>query len=280
MDTIEIVWKMELGEPGRDACTSTPLRRALNQLAEEGKPFSNFVMCFFTDETKLLRWFGVFVASAGDRVIFFPGFVDSHNGIEGHKGNSLRWQQGFKFDHATLEKDRRSWHLTSRDSADHLGGPRTLPLGEGRFLWMGISIADASVLRLLNQETLIQFSCPAGDGQRRREVFRNAREGAKFPIVSLNEDGSNMGVETFLHFGLIVGPKGFAYYSGAELGFPIGSPYLDTPLPQVLTGIACRSHRLELSAETDLQITVCRLPGRLKVPFTITSPSEPCAVAI
>jgi len=275
VDKIQLIWKMDYGVPGCDADTSTPLSRAISQLFKEGKPFLNLCMCFFKDTSAALRWLGVFVQSAGNRLIYFPGFINDFDQIQGFQGKSLQWHQPFDFDHISLEKDHCKWHITSRHSGSHLGSPRTLPLDENRVLWLGISVTNAHVMRLVKQETKIVVDPPTSDSRRRYEIFHKARKGVKFPIVSLNEECPISFDEWFLHFGLIVGPKGFRLYLGGELGFPYGSPYLDQPLPGELSGLPIRHHRLELSDDTDIQITVCCLPGRLKIPVVITCPSEP-----
>jgi hypothetical protein len=279
LNKIQLTWKMDYGVPGCDTDNNSPVARAVSYLFEKGKPFSNLCMCFFRAASATLRWFGVFVQSAGDRVIYFPGFVKDFDQIQGFQGKNLRWNKSFILDHISLEKDRLKWHLTPKESKDHsrdrLGSPRTLMLGKNRVLWLGISVADAHVLRVVKRETKIVFDSPPGDSIRRSEIFRKAQEGAKFPIVSPNTEHLIPLEARFLHFGIIVGPKGFENYSGGELGFPYGSPCLVKPLPEELSKLPIRSHRLELSNNTDIQITVCYLPGRLKLPVAITSPSEP-----
>jgi len=277
---IQIIWKIGYGAPGCDTDARTPLTRAIRQLFKEGKPFFNLCMCFFKDTSATLRWLGVFVQSAGNKVIYFPGFINDFDQIQGFKGKSLQWSQLFAFDHISLEEDRSKWHVTSRHSEKHLGNPKTFPLGKNRVLWLGLSIADAHVMRLVKQETKIVVDSPPSDSRRRYEIFHKAREGAKFPIVSLNEERPVPFNEWFLHLSLIVGPKGFEPYLGGELGFPRGSPFLVKPLPEKLNALHLRSHILELSDNTDIQITACNLPGRLKAPVVITGPSEPNAVLI
>lgn len=275
MDKIQLTWEMDYGVPGCDTDSNSPLARAVSQLFKEGKPFSNLCVCFFKDTSATLRWFGVFVQSAGDKVVYFPGFVKDFGQIQGFQGKNLHWNKSFAFDHMSLEKDRLKWHLTSRGSKDHLGSPRTLMLDKNRVLWCGISVADVQVLRIVKRETKIVSDSPLGDSNRRWEIFRKAREGAKFPILSLNDEHLTPFEEGFLHFGIIVGPKGFENYSGGEFGFPYGSPCLVKPLPEEFSKLPIRSHRLELSNNTDIQITVCYLSGRLKLPVAITSPSQP-----
>jgi hypothetical protein len=275
LDKIELTWKMDYGAPGCDTDTGSPIARAIDQLFKEGKPFFNLCMCFFRDASATLRWFGVFIQSAGNRIVYFPGFADDFDQIQGFRGKSLEWKQSFDFDHISLEKDHSKWHVTSTYSKGHLGSLRTLPLDQSRVLWLGISIADPHVMRLVKKETKIAINSPPSDSRRRYEVFRKARKAVKFPIVSLNEDQPIPFSEWFLHFGLIVGPKGFQPYLGGELGFPLGSPFLVKPLPEKLIGLPLRSHKLELSGNTDIQIVVCCLPGRLKGPVALTGPSEP-----
>jgi len=275
LDKIQLSWEMDGGVPGCDTDSNSPLARAVSQLFKEGKPFSNLCMCFFKDTSATLRWLGVFVQSAGDKVIYFPGFIKDFDQIQGFQGKNLQWNKSFAFDHISLEKDRSKWHLTSSEYEEHLGSPRTLMLDKNRVLWLGISVADADVLRIVKQETKIVSDSPPGDSNRRLETFRKAREGAKFAIVSLNDEHLTPFEEGFLHFGIIVGPKGFENYSGGEFGFPYGSPCLVKPLPEEFSKLPIRSHRLELSNNTDIQITVCYLPGRLKLPVAITSPSQP-----
>lgn len=254
---------MENGDPGCDTCASTPLARAINQLSKEGKPFSNLCACYFKDASATLRWLGVIVQSAGNRLIYFPGFLDAFDEIEGFHRSSLQWQKPFLFDHICLERGRSKWHITSRQSKDHLGSLRSLPLGLNRSLWFGMSVGNARFLRVVKQEVRIEFDSPPSDSHRRGQVFRRALEGAKSLIISLNDENPIPFNEWFLHFAFIVGPKDFEDYWGDQLGFPWESPYLIKPLPKNLPHLPVHLHRMELSDDTDVQITVCCLPGEI-----------------
>ena len=152
--------------------------------------------------------------------------------------------------------------------------PTDVSLGKDRVLWFGMSLFGPAVLRVVHEETRITCVAPPGDSKRRWEVFRNARDGAQFPIVALNDEHPISDERGFMHVGLIVGPKGFEHYSGTELGFPHESPFLADPLPSELNRLPLRSHRLELSDNLDIQITSCILPGQINVPVTLTSPSR------
>jgi hypothetical protein len=270
---------MEIGAPGVDDNPENPLHRATARLFEDGKPFSRLALSFIRDELDALRWFGAFVEGSSGRIVFFPGFANQFDGLQAFRGESSPITKAFAFDHLTLEADKSKWHVTAASSSQHLGSPRTLDLGEGRFLWFGLSFASFSAFQLAKENTTVTFSSPSTDVERRRSILHEARENAKFPIFSLNRDTPNPFSPSFWHIGVIVGPKDFPTYLGGELGFPVGSPYLTEPLPAALSGVPTRTHRIELSANTDLQVTLCPLPGSLRVPLTFTGPQQPTTVS-
>ncbi len=137
-----------------------------------------------------------------------------------------------------------------------------------------MSISDERVFRIVKKNTLITASSPSSDIERGKDVFLSARENGQFPITSLNTDRKEV-QKGFIHFGVIVGNSGFERYLDGELGFPCQSPYLEQPLPSVLSGIPMRTHRLSLSSATDIQIISCILPGKLNTSVSFTGQSEP-----
>jgi len=274
MDDLQLIWKMDYGVDGEDSSLHTPLARAIRQLFDERKPFNRLNMCFFQGRDGILRWLGIFVKTAGNKIVFSPGFQDEYSDIQAYHGTAKQWEQPFQFDHLSLEKCKTKWHITTTRSTDHLGSPKTLDLGSSRVLWFGMSVSDENVLRVVNKNTLITTKSPFSDIQRRKNVFLSARENAQFPIVLLNTEDTKAIENGFIHFGVIVGSSGFDNYLNGELGFPYKSPYLEDPLPDVLTGIPTRMHRLKLSSDTDIQITSCILPGKLKTAASFTGQSE------
>ena len=276
MDVLKLTCAMPVGAPGADASPDNPLARALRQLLRDGRPFNRISSCFFRDEQGVARWLGVFVRSAGDRVIFFPGLAMKADHVRGFRSEEERWTlQPFDFDHLSLESDLKSWHVTTTDSKDHLGKPTTLPVGEGRVLWFGMSVADSNALQIVRSETVTTAEVPEGDSRRRMDVLFKAREGMAFPMVSLNTEHPGAFSTGFLHFSVFVGPTGFENYPGPEFGFPIGSPFLAAPLQDEISNLPLRSHRLVLSDEIDIQITCTRLPGQLNTQVTFTGPTKP-----
>ena len=225
-DTIRINWRMKWGVPGTDHDEANPLNRAIRRLFVTGKPFSRLALSFLKDGDGPIHWLGAFVQ--GKRTLFFPGFTARFDQIEHSRGQqTVPSRKSFHFDHVSLESDKRTWHATASASSDHVGLPRTLDLGHDRVLWFGLSFNSLAVFRPAHATTTLEFSCPSRDVERRRNILVAARQGAEFPIISLNRAtaGSPM-PEAFFHVAVVAGPPGFPDYMGPELAFPIGSPYL------------------------------------------------------
>lgn len=271
-DRISLAWAYSQGCEGRDEGQDNPLARATRRLMSEGQPFSRLNMSFFDSGEGHIRWLGVFVHSAGDRILFFPGWERLPHGVRGFVGSSPHSEAPFECDHVTLEKDWRTWHVTSAGRADRVNVPRTLDVGQSRVLWFGMSVASADVLRLVCRETVATATTPPSDSDRRMEVFGSSREGAEFNLISANTDGPRVPQSHFLHFSFVIGPQGFEDYQGQQLGFPHGSPFLRAPLPDTMSDVRLRSHRVRLSQRADIQIIVSQLPGALIVPMSFTTP--------
>ncbi len=273
-DTVSIRWTMDAGHPGEDRSPQNPFYRSVSNLIRTGKPFSRLAFSFLR-ESHSIHWFGAFVE--GERTMFFPGFSASFDRLQAYYGTSERANRGFQFDHITLEADRRSWHMTAEQRSDYVGNPRTLDLGKGRVLWFGLSFPSISSFQPAMNSTIVEFTAPKGDGERRRKAVMDAREGAEFPLLSWNEDRPPPAEEFYNHVSFIAGPAGFEPYLGPEQAFPVGSPYLRDPFPSALEGIACRTVRLQLSSRTDIQLTLSRIPGALVSPVAFTSSTLPSA---
>ncbi len=281
MNTLKLTFRLEGGLVGTDDDPYNPLSRAVNNLFKLGQPFKRLTQCFCIDpfETipnggKLLRWFGIFALSAANRVIFFPGFSSPQTLVQGYQGDSLNWNQSFDFDHFSLEKDFKKWHITNPDSSDHLGSPLTLNLGDGRYLWFGISISDLNILRVVKEQTEISALVPPSDATRRTDIILASRSNAVFQILEFHPEAVSSIKSGFLHFGIIIGPKGFEPYSGTEIGIPDGSPFLTEPFPNQSVNLPARLHQVNLSEDIDIQIVTTALTGKMNMPITITSPSR------
>jgi hypothetical protein len=278
MKTIKLTFKLNGGVDGIDDDPDNPLARAAANLFKSGQPYKRMIQCFCSNPLEVanngnqtLRWFGVFVLSAGDRVIFFPGFSSPKSLVQRYQRNSLVWNQSFDFDHLSLQRDFKKWHITNYDSSEHLGSPATLPLGKGRILWFGLSISDFKVFRIAKEQTEISVQAPSRDANRRSDILLNSRSDAIFPILDFHSEAVSSLNTGFLHFGVIVGPKDFEKYTGTEIGIPNGSPFLTNPFLNQEVKLPVRIHRFTLSQNVDIQIVTAILPGSLNMPITITS---------
>jgi hypothetical protein len=272
IDTLKLTWSMEIGAPGTDDSPDNPFSRAVARLFREGKPFPRLTKCFFKGSNDVPRWLGVIVHSAGDRILFFPGYSTTPTAIRSFVDNTEVWNREFVLDHVSLESDLKTWHVTSPNSADHLGKPRTLELGDSRVLWFGLSFSNEEALRLVRQETVVSAAVPSSDAQRRVNAFKSSREGTEFSMISLNTEQPRRVDVSFLHFAFVVGPRSFPSYLGNQLAAPVGSPFLASPLQASIAGLPLRNHRVQLSSSIDIEITSCELPGSLTVPMIFTSP--------
>ena len=178
METLELAFEVDGARPGTDRCADNPLARATDCLFRQGRPFSRLSKCFFRGIDGRLRWLGIFVHSAGNRIIFFPGFAQLHKEVVGYRDDVLAWDRPFQIDHLSLESDWLDWHFTEPRSADHIGNFRTLPLGLGVVHWFSMSVQTQDDLRVLRRRTLVSAPTPARDVERRTEVFLRAIDGS------------------------------------------------------------------------------------------------------
>lgn len=127
-----------------------------------------------------------FVLSTGKRVIFFPGYSSMPTWVQSYPGSTPDRAREFVVDHISVERDLRTWPLSTQGSSHHFGKRTTSDLGQGRKFWVGVSIGDDSVLRGLKRKTKVVFPIPSSDSQRRIAVLRKATKVAQHLIVLLH----------------------------------------------------------------------------------------------
>lgn len=265
------------GELGIDSDPQNPLNASLARLFSE-KSDSDFklsVLLFDAGDLGL-RWFGVLVLTKGGRLLFFPGTIRKLDGIEAYKGNTKQWNERFEFDHISLEENRKIWHITSTGSKNHLPkqpkkSPKTLELGEDRYLWFGFSVKSPALLKKLYRETVVTFTSPESDCERRLSEFHTARNGREFPILSVNGviDSFKEIPDSFLHFTFIAGKTGFNPYLGGNIALPHGGPYVESFRPGA-TNLPPKTFMFNMSDDVAVQIMCNFAPGKLAMPYSIT----------
>jgi hypothetical protein len=272
MNTLELTWRMDGCAPGVDESTDNPLARATDRLFRLGRPFARLSNCLFCGPDGVLRWLGIFVHSAGDRLLFFPGFAEAHTQLLAYSEGAIRWNQPFHLDHLSLEPDRRTWHLTTPQSQHHLGRLYTRQLSADRVHWFSMSAASPSQLRVVHEEIRASAPAPPQDVDRRAQVFRDARENAIFPLLQLNTEHPPPPEPAFLHFSVVVGPTGFISPENELLGLPHDGPFLPSVPSPGSVSASIRIHRVLLSENIELEITACSLPGQLQTQVLFTAP--------
>ncbi len=275
MDYLSITQYLAEGSPGVDDDPNNPLARGLDRLIRDGKPLGKISLCFLDPDTgpgiHEAKWVGVFVFSAGDQLVYFPGFGNQYQQLQISRHRGRKQDRRFNVDHVTLEKSLVRWHITSPKSLRRQRGFGTADLGSGRHLWFGMSLNSFDVLREVKSQTVVGGNVPESDSKRRLDTFMQARSGVEFPCIKLDPDAQDLFKPGFPHLSLIVGPCGFRSYGGEQLGFPHDSPYVIPPLPNTLPPLPLRSQRASLPSKLDIEIISSWLPGRLTVPISFTS---------
>lgn len=268
-------YRFSHGRSGTDQSPENPLFRSLRFLMEKGRPQKAVTLCKMGLLEKVpdqpVRWFGVFVLSAGDRLLYFPGFFQPNGRLLAYAGTSQMADRGFRTDHASLESDLDTWHLTEDPPRRrHQFGPKTRDLGEGRVLWFGMSVAQEEIFREIRYETVMAKDVPSSDSKRRFKSFQGAAFADPNHVIP-RPPSSRPGENEFLHFLFIVGPEGFPMYDGQALLTPHGAPWVEPPLPDPLKDVHFRSHRIPVGGGLEVEIAAGKLPGQLQVPVAFTS---------
>ncbi len=273
-DTMKITFQCK-GLTGVDDDPKNPVSRALTSLMHDNTLLPSYSQVFVVDDTagQSPRWLGVFDYSAGDRVIYFPGFKPDLIRVRGVLGRGVKFDRPFNLDHVSLEKHRDKWHITTQRSTDHQGGPACADLGAGRVLWFGLSLASLEVLREVKQETVATFSVSERGATWKAQQFQAACRGTgelRMP------PRPNSGTGFFPHIAFIIGPKNFPIYGGPDWGWPYGSefakggPKEGEPMPAKIS-----VSQFSLTDELDLQLAATWAPGELAIPVVMTAPQLP-----
>lgn len=272
-DELNLTWTMTNVSGGDDSCEDNPLSRATKNLfSESGQPFKRLNKCFFQDPLDVIRWFGIFVHSAGDRIIFFPGYSKRQENLIGYRGDSLWKCEEMNVDHISLEKNRHSWHITNQNSSRHIGKIFTQKISQDAYYWFSLSVSSFKSLRLVKENTHIRVPIPSSDIDRRINVFKESRENAVFNVVSLNSQYDPPVAPSFIHFSVFFGPPAFDAPQNTLVGLPDDKFSYDVECCDKAHPV--RLHRIELSNTVELIIIVSSHAGKLKKEFVFSGCSS------
>jgi hypothetical protein len=280
MDTIALELSMSVGDNGLDSNPNNPLSRAFSALLAEGLPHQAHTLCFLNpgnapdSPITQPRWLGVFVHTAGGRILFFPGLNTPIDWLETARDNLAPNRRSLSLDHISAEPARQRWHFTGLGSDQHVAGGRTPEAADGSFFWFGLSLQSHDGLMLAHKRTLVVHRAPPSDVPRRLEEFRQLQGSATYARVNSDMGTTFPFSPSFLHICFLFSSPTAPNYTGPEWLPPAGSPYLTPPLPPEVAEARIRLHRIPLSDEWDIQIHTMLLPGTITVPAAFTSPGS------
>ena len=210
-------------------------------------------------------------------MLFFPGLSDLGDRLAAGTGRSGRaralYERAFVVDHASLEPDRTTWHMTQRKASGkrvHQGGGRTVPIGQGRVLWFGLMATGLSDFRGLRARTVARMKSPPNDQEvnRRLATFDSAIAASQIAVLPVPVPPK----DHLLFFQVVAGQFGAPDFEG-----PVQPP---GKIPFVrldpVTGFQAKHVRAQLSADIEIQILAGWLPGVCQrgVTFTWTGPDS------
>jgi hypothetical protein len=271
MPFLNIDWVFAFGEPNRYPDQPLVLQRAFRAVAEDGRPQTalSLVLLQPNRERQEVFWFGVFVVSQGERVVFFLPYEAT--GFDFFDGKTKHPPGGYPVDHITLEVARHRWHFTGTDPKRHTGGPQIVPLSGGGYLWFGIATARLEFFPKLRQANLVGFPVPDSDADRRVELVKAVRDGARDLILSLNPRAYSMRPPWYVQFNFAIGPSGFDP-PDHEIARFIVNPRLDpTGGCGLRVTTPASKFRLSLSSELDVLVACFPLPRDLLDRYAIVS---------
>ncbi len=240
-------------------------------LIADGKPYETHALCYFSENwpegQANVHWLGVFLHTKGDRILFFPGIDNITKQIfTTYKGKKSSRDE-FSIDHLTLEPQKRKWHLTSKVPGSHLSGGTVRDVGEDRFLWFGLSISNASILRELKRTTTVRFHSPSSDAERRIDEVTSLHSKAPQNLIGLPREGIDQFTVGYTHLTFTVGPKDASDYLGPDLLQPHGYAGVTPFTMSEASKIPVHLHRIPITKDLDVQIASMKLPGKIPRPF-------------
>src|SRR3990172_594917 len=232
MDTIELTLSLSHGASGVDNDPNNPLSRAFGALLADGRSHLAHTLCLYDAAGSGsilkhdLRWLGVFVLSAGDRILLFPGLTVPIDWIDTSRRGAAPVRTDLKLHHLSAEPKTQRWHLTSPGSEDHLAGGRLRPAAADLFFWTGLSVQGDEPFPSARKRTIISHLSPSSDVARRIGELRRLESTAQYSRVSSHVQSRRLFTSSFLHLCILVGRPSAEQYRRPEWLLPPRSPFL------------------------------------------------------
>jgi hypothetical protein len=196
--------------------------------------------------------------------MWFPGIALPVTGMQFQQGRARSRREAFRLDHVTFDPDGHV-HVTEqrRWSRRNRGIGNAVPVGDGRFLWLAITIGDPSNLRDVATVTAATYpGQPQGaHGTARVQAFSDAVRGSTGVILRMN--GAAPWTPSLIHFAVIAVPLGAPSYEGKYLALPEDHPDVVHTEPPGMIKIPVQQKVATLSPSWVLQFVTAWYPGKL-----------------
>jgi hypothetical protein len=244
----------------QDSALVRPFHKAL----QDGKPVGKINYIFY-EEGKDYFILGSFVYSPGNKIIFFPGIIDTRLIRSVEEGEILSKGILHNVDHISLESNLRVYHMTLKQKKiDGSKYPRknTHPVKDDIFLWFSMGIRNNKVLEKApkTQEIKLKWNDYA-ELKRKFRFIDESRGNANFNVTCVNDQPEE---NYYINFEFFVSPSFHPKDAPTDIGiYHVGLSYSTKPdtRPKIMT----RLHSIDLGGFSgSLWIRVSKIIGKLK----------------
>lgn len=264
-DYICTIWFSKLGERGVANEANHVLMRAAHASLLEGRPQRAIALALYraVAAQPQIRWFGVFIRTAGDRILYFPGV-------------ELKVRSGGKkltVDHITLKRDRGKWHFTAPRSRRHQFGGLTRTFDDGRTGWCGITFSEEALLPPLMRQTVLRGTVPKGYEKKRSDEFGSAARAARHHVICQPEGAGQRRLGS-PHFMLTLSRTGEEVRQPERIFIPGSNEFAEPFERRELRG-PVHTSPVRLDDELTIQVTALTLPRQSRSEVVFSGTTQP-----
>src|SRR6266487_6314261 len=244
----------------QDSALVRPFHKALH----DGKPVGTINYIFY-EEGKDYFILGSFVYSPGNKIIFFPGIIDTRLIRSVEEGEILSKGILHNVDHLSLESSLRVYHMTLKQKKiDGSKFPRknTHRVKDDIFLWFTMGVRNTSVLEKApkTQEIKLKWINYA-ELKRKFRFIDESRGNSNFNVTCVNEQPQD---DYYINFEFFVSASSHPKDAPSDVGiYHVGLSYnTESDLrPKIMT----RLHSIDLRGfNGSLWIRVSKIIGKLR----------------
>lgn len=211
-DEIQLTLELPMGK-GEIDTSSSSLARPLRRLFVTGKSAGKINYVFYRHVDEQCYNIGSLCLTEKGRILFFPGFqARDLLWLLNKKGNLRKFNlTDYSVDHFTLENNFKELHLTllKKNEMGEKKYPvsfKTFKINKDVYFWFSLSVQNPSLLEVTPKKTIMRFSSPPSDSERRFKNVVEAREKSVFHITELSQKHAYREYE-FLHFNFFLCPN-------------------------------------------------------------------------